>query len=384
MKIGIVTFWDTQDNYGQLLQCYALQTYLKILGHKPFLIRYSPKQEFTLLKLKSFLISKIRHWIAALSRFLNRQSREENLKLSYTTIVTRGFDTFLADNLEMTPTIYKNIKELRMNPPQADLYIAGSDQIWHYSLNIKNAAGWYLQFGSTKTKRCSYAASMSREIDPSEIKCFVKYLKKFDAISVREKTLKNLCDSVGLLGTEIVVDPTMLLNGQLYRQLSEKRLVKDKYALIYAINVAEKDDVFGDSLIAWIERHGYSKVFISSSGYISARRLYENIPITPATIPEWLSLIDNSSMFFTTSFHGVIFSILFHKNFYWIPLKGWMAKGNNRIIELLSKLGLSDKVLDTIDKLNMDYKKIDWESCDEKMAVMRQSSYDFIKRITEE
>ena len=44
MKIAVTTFWDSNDNYGQLLQCYALQQYLKKLGHEPFLIRYKPEQ----------------------------------------------------------------------------------------------------------------------------------------------------------------------------------------------------------------------------------------------------------------------------------------------------------------------------------------------------
>ena len=43
MKIGIITFWESTDNYGQVLQAYALQTVLKNMGHEPFLIRYSLK-----------------------------------------------------------------------------------------------------------------------------------------------------------------------------------------------------------------------------------------------------------------------------------------------------------------------------------------------------
>lgn len=40
MRIGIMTFWESYDNYGQLLQCWALQQYLKSKGHSPYLIRY--------------------------------------------------------------------------------------------------------------------------------------------------------------------------------------------------------------------------------------------------------------------------------------------------------------------------------------------------------
>lgn len=32
MKIGIITFWSSKDNYGQLLQLFALQTFFRNSG----------------------------------------------------------------------------------------------------------------------------------------------------------------------------------------------------------------------------------------------------------------------------------------------------------------------------------------------------------------
>lgn len=40
MRIGILTYWTSNDNYGQLLQCYALQQVLRDMGHDPYLIRF--------------------------------------------------------------------------------------------------------------------------------------------------------------------------------------------------------------------------------------------------------------------------------------------------------------------------------------------------------
>ena len=45
MKIGIITFWQSNDNYGQALQCFALQKQLISMGHTPFLIKYTPSHK---------------------------------------------------------------------------------------------------------------------------------------------------------------------------------------------------------------------------------------------------------------------------------------------------------------------------------------------------
>jgi hypothetical protein len=126
MKIGIMTFWRSEDNYGQLLQCYALQKYLRDAGHDAYLIRYDSKNDYIKLSVwkkaikglnpvKSFgyISSKIR---APLIKKLNAE---------------RKFLDFRNIYIKQSKSIYHSYKELVENPPEADMYITGSDQVWN-------------------------------------------------------------------------------------------------------------------------------------------------------------------------------------------------------------------------------------------------------------
>ena len=128
MRIGIVTFWQSGDNYGQQLQCWALQRYLKGIGHEPFLIRYLYKEPLwrKCLKLmaKTVLVYPLlRWWRHREVRRMEAVNRVKNKE--------RRFEEFRKSHIYQTQRIYGSLKELRKDPPTADLYITGSDQVWH-------------------------------------------------------------------------------------------------------------------------------------------------------------------------------------------------------------------------------------------------------------
>ena len=142
MKIGIITNWCSLDNYGQQLQCWALQRYLKRLGHEPYLIKYLPQSPqwkkrvtyiwnrlFTSPQKKKAQLEEALVWI---------KNAEDNKQ--------RKFEDFRKKNINSTDITYYNISELRANPPIADMYITGSDQVWNDSLKNPNTAGYYLDF----------------------------------------------------------------------------------------------------------------------------------------------------------------------------------------------------------------------------------------------
>ena len=135
MKLGILTFWKTEDNYGQLLQCYALQTYLQSLGHETFLVRttngrdYSPtfKQQlmekarivYRLLPYPFYLVKRVIS--SAFYVFTHGSFRKRTVDL--------GFEQFRQEYLNCTK-VY-TLEELQNDPPVADIFVVGSDQIWN-------------------------------------------------------------------------------------------------------------------------------------------------------------------------------------------------------------------------------------------------------------
>lgn len=381
MRIGIVTYWSSSDNYGQQLQCFALQKYLIGLGHDTYLIKYMPTNHIPLWRR---IARSIKYRLLVSSE---QKEKDKKLKLicerNKLLNCRRGFKEFRDKYIKSTEIVYRNIKELRNNPPDADIYICGSDQVWNNSLKDPDTAGWFLDFGKPTAKRMSYAASIGRDIDSSEINRFTKYLKNFNAISVREQKAYALCHQLGFDKSIIAIDPTLLLNSSAYDSIeidSNGTDVAGKpYVFIYTLNIRTAEEIYWDDFQKIIAKDGLQIRSVSSSGYLPARELLPGVQNEQATIPEWLSLIKHSEYVITTSFHGVVFCLLYHKPFYAVLLNNEYSKGNDRIISLLEFLHLSNLIVSNSESLKqINFENIDWIDIDAMIALLRQKSTHFI------
>lgn len=381
MRIGIVTYWSSSDNYGQQLQCFALQKYLIGLGHDTYLIKYMPTNHIPLWRR---IARSIKYRLLVSSE---QKEKDKKLKLicerNNLLNCRRGFKKFRDKYIKSTEIVYRNIKELRNNPPDADIYICGSDQVWNNSLKDPDTAGWFLDFGKPTAKRISYAASIGRDIDSSEINRFTKYLKNFNAISVREQKAYALCHQLGFDKSIIAIDPTLLLNSSAYDSIeidSNGTDVAGKpYVFIYTLNIRTAEEIYWDDFQKIIAKDGLQIRSVSSSGYLPARELLPGVQNEQATIPEWLSLIKHSEYVITTSFHGVVFCLLYHKPFYAVLLNNEYSKGNDRIISLLEFLHLSNLIVSNSESLKqINFENIDWIDIDAMIALLRQKSTHFI------
>lgn len=380
MKIGITTCWQSSDNYGQQLQCWALQRYLEHNGHEPFLIRYSP------VGARVGLVRRV--WNALKYRMYTpkdeiRRTREnavlyrENAALDK----QRMFEAFRSQHLRSTPVIYHSVEELRAQTPEADAYITGSDQVWHDAYDNPNIAGWFLDFGNNKVKRISYAASIGRELSADDRQKLYGYLQRFDHISVREESTLELCRHLGVENVSMAIDPTMLLGVSDYEAIEADNSKSDSssYAFVYLINVQDEKDAYLDIISQTLEKQGMEMKVVASSGYLPARPCVCGQPIIRATIPEWLSLVKNANVVLTTSFHGVVFSLLYHKPFYAILLADEFAKANDRIFTLLNRLGLSHRIIGNVqDAERLSQEPIAWDEVDRRLDEYRQQSIKFL------
>jgi hypothetical protein len=162
MKIGIMTFWWSDDNYGQILQCYALQKYLRDAGHDAYLIRYDPRGDY-----EKKLWDKVIRALNPIELFFYLQRRIRNKKIIKKNKL-RKFNEFRDKYIRQSERIYYHYNDLVPDPPEADVYIAGSDQIWNiFSLPIqqvkKRLRAYFLDFGKPDIKRIAYAASFGKE-----------------------------------------------------------------------------------------------------------------------------------------------------------------------------------------------------------------------------
>lgn len=385
MKIGIITYWNSDDNYGQQLQCYALQTYLHLLGHNAFLIRYAPSPEklsFITKIFRKLSIRTLKNFFSYSHRQIKRQEiylKGINSKLNK----QRGFEEFRNKYLQVSTEIYYSIEELRICPPQADIYICGSDQIWNNSLMESNSAAWFLDFGAKEVKRISYAASIGRTFTVKELNVFRRFLFAFDAISVREQSSKKLCQQMGFEDVTVTLDPTLLLSMSQYESLiaKEEKDKKHDYLFMYVLNVATQAEIYWDVIQQYLKKKTLDFHIVCSSGYMQARELIKEYKNEQVTISQWLSYIKNAQCVITTSFHGVVFCIKMHTPFLAILLTNRYANGNTRIISLLHSVGLENRIYnsanDILEQMNCP---IDWIQVDIKLKELQHISFDFIKK----
>lgn len=302
MIIKTITCHDVY-NSGASLQAYALASYLHILGHEVEIIDYRPgylSNHFPLLGVSNPEYDKpfVREAYQLLKlpgRIKERHSRRK-----------QEFDRFTREFLPLTPRQYFSNEELTGNPPVADLYIAGSDQIWNsYYQNGKDPA-FYLQFAPVQTIKASYAASFSTDTIKPEWKDKVtEWIQNMDYISVRESSALALLYSIGIHDAALVLDPVFLLSAEMWKQIEKPLDLSDSYILIY--------DFDNNPLICRLaheiaDRHGW-KVYSVLQSKVSDRSFHEEGPLA------FLWLIDHAEFVISNSFHATAFSIIFHKQF---------------------------------------------------------------------
>lgn len=378
MKIGIITFWQSNDNYGQVLQCFSLQQQLIKLGHKPFLIKYVPLQKTVQTSIAEKLWKLIQVYPIFLK--LRKMQKAKQAKAFALKNRQRKFDEFRVKHIITNGVIYHGLSDIQNNPPDSDCYICGSDQVWSMLLDNDENQAFYLNFGDKDTKRIAYAASFGRDVYPMELNGKLhNMLVKFDAVSVREKSGIGICKKVGIQAVD-VLDPTLLLSMKEYVQIIEKPSVREKYFYTYFLNITSEKDLYWEALLDYANQHGFKSISTTSSGYFIGKEICSNTEYVYATIPQWLGYIQNAEFVATTSFHGVAFCLIMHTNFIYFPLKGVHSRANSRVISLLDYLGLHEKIFDG----NMTIKQciehpIDWNKIEAKLNVKKNASISFLE-----
>lgn len=366
MKIGIFTFWTSYDNYGQVLQSYALQNYLNNQLHlNAEIIRFYAKKPSWKIRIKRFA-KEIIISFPFVKRFITRYSKDK-----------RNFQVFKDTNIRYSAKISYGKKQLNKNSKKYDVLITGSDQVWSMMLDDTENSVYYLDFGSDSQIRISYAASFGAQEYPHHLQDNLKrQLKRLNAVSVREFDGTKICEHCGIKAIH-VLDPTFLLGKDDYSVFITKPSIPP-YTYLYILNIEKPEDIYWNEWKVCLMDDTF--LCTTSSGYTNNIVSLDCVNVEDCSIEKWLSNIAYANRIVTTSFHGVVFSIIFEKDFIYLPLKKHHISSNNRAIDLLSKLGLEDRVLYTSDEIsNLTKKHIDYSSVLPKLMDLRQHSISFLK-----
>lgn len=375
MKIGIMTFWESINNYGQILQLFAMQSYLTKIGHSPFLIPYHrvpPPVKMSLFT-RLFRLNPISSY---------RRKRYERIKvLSEVQDLKRQFSQFKKQFINFGQEEYYSLSDLIARPPIADVYVTGSDQVWNNSFQV-SAEAFLLGFGDSRIKRVAFAASFGkRKLDTTTEKLFKKYIHKFSAVGIREKSGLEICNTLGYRNAKWVLDPTFLFTKSEWEELLGINFVR---------NVSSPKTVFiytlGNSEI--VEKELFINYAKSLEGFVTLHATANNDSsgsLFP-TIPEWVSYIGSSELVITTSFHGMVFCLINNTKFIILPNTGAAEGMNERIDSLLSLLGLEHHKMTRFDKEHADSilrNEVDWAEINRKISDFRQESMKFLAEALE-
>lgn len=363
MKIGVLSSFGyicNVNNYGSLLQYFALQTYLVRNGHEVYWIRFK----------------KDKNNQSVISKYIRKIIFNSNFEILTKHFNKKDFNSFIEKYINLSDYEYKSYCKIKKNPPKADIYIVGSDQIWNgYSSDR------YLMFIPHDKPKISYAVSFGK----STIKRYLKplmwyYLKDFKAISVREKAGIEICNSVGRKDAKYVIDPTFLLTKKDYMEFINNEKIKSEkehYIFSYFVNP------FNNNIFPYIRDCNNLKEQTHCRMLLTAIQGAENAfnkedIINPSPL-KWIELIANADYVLTNSFHGMVFSIILRKQFLVMPQKGAGEEQNNRQLDLLSTLELNERIYNNkISILEQIEKPINWRRVEFKINQFVNISKDFL------
>lgn len=361
MKIKTITCHDVY-NVGASLQAYALSEYLRQQGHDVKIIDYKPnylskRYNFKAVDNPKFEKSFFLKTIYLILKFPKRLHELPGKK---------NFDKFRKTYLHLTER-YNSLDELKKKPPLADLYIAGSDQIWNTLFHNGKDGAFYLEFVPKGAKKASYAASFAtEEIVPGwemQVKC---WLKNLDKISVREKSSIALLKKLGIEGCA-VLDPAFLLIEDQWKQLI-KCTEAPEGVFVY--------DFDHNEFMKKISILAKEKTNSSIISFFPVEYADENLQY-PGPL-EFLQTIYNSKIVISNSFHATVFSLIFHKEFFVVKRN---ENINLRMMDLLKLVGLEDRMVSTEKEFEL-VKPIDWGKVDYVLKEERDKSIEYLMEIT--
>lgn len=359
MKLCTITCHDVY-NVGASLQAYALQTYLRSLGHDVRIIDYkpdylsqhyrldtvgNPKYDRPLLR-QAYLLAKLPGRLRALPR-------------------KAAFDDFTAKYLTLTKR-YASNEDLTADPPEADVYFAGSDQIWNPLFPNGRDPAFYLDFVQ-QGLRASYAASFAVDAFPQALRdVTARYLRRFAYLSVREASGLAILRSLGIRNAETVLDPVFLLDKAHWGSMARLPAnVETPYLLVYDFDHSPAVRVLAERIA---REHGSKIYSIFDLPY--AQRCF-----TLSGPQEFLGLVQQASFVLSNSFHATAFSVIFEKAFAVVERK---EKINTRMRDFTALLGIPERMLSVGASLPPD---IDWNSVHRRLEAEITRSKAYIDRV---
>lgn len=368
MKAAIVTFVRAY-NYGATLQCYALSKKLRDLSVDVEVLDYSPQyfgDSYNLAYLGHLRLlpyRPLKNWweLTPLRGIIKKRNR--------------GFESFIKDNIPLSPRQYRTIDEINAQFLPYDMYISGSDQVWS-SICVPFDPVYFLQFASASPeKRYSYAASFGMNTVPEKYESqYKERLSHWTGYCVREASAATLLKS--LIGVEAAqcCDPTLLLTKTEWEAVASPKKSQPPYILVYTVNKSKKLLEYAAKLSREKNLPVYvTATYMTHQCLLGQEEMVYGFRMCPSTSPgEWIQMFFSAEYVLTDSFHGTVFSLIGHKKLLVV-----CDKPNIRSRELLETVGLSSHYdPDTIAPIDTIPH---WDTVDSMFSQFRNASIEYLQ-----
>ncbi|MDY6893993.1 MAG: polysaccharide pyruvyl transferase family protein [Thermotogota bacterium] len=323
-KIGILNFHFGNKNYGAVLQAAALQYFLKKNGYVPQNIDFQPDGSFDNIFLDQ--LRNLKLWVKSLDK-----KKKNSTKI----ISSNAFDLFRKKWITVTEESFFKPSQLYKTDFNYYAYIVGSDQVWRNEYTGRAIASYFFSFvKSQEPKRVAYAASFGVDqwelpIKHKKTKKIVELIKQFDFVSVRERSGVEICKSTFGVNSELVIDPTLLVDSSFFDEIAEDSKFKtdSDYIALYKL---DQDDEFLKYLNIVKEETDLEVIDIYKTETASE--------ICYTLVGDWVAMIRGAKMVVTDSFHCCCLAVIYNKPFIFYPPKH--NRGMTRIYNLFDMLCL--------------------------------------------
>ena len=358
MKIGIITIHNS-PNYGACLQSFALYKFLEQHGysteiidlHRPYYDDYvfSKKYKPYSHNVKS-VKRKLFDW---LKKNLMSERDIPQIKDKETNIISESkFHDFNSQIRLSKP--FRSIDELYRNPPEYDVYITGSDQVWNPTQNYCLEPYFLTFVKNEKALKISYASSIGIEqLLHKEKKDFKRWLSSYNSISVREKTAQRVLSEFVNKNIKVVADPTFLLELDYWKNIAQQaNLTEKKYILLFSLSINKEMIDYAMTL----SKESGKELIVLHQKLTKEYAKGKFHVVNNAGPIEFLGYIANADFVLTDSFHCTVFSLILGVDNFYTYISPFNNRGS-RIVDLLTKFEMNNHILD--GELNKSYQELD-------------------------
>jgi len=391
-KLAILTL--VIDNYGTKLQSYALCKVIESFNLvEPEVCNLQETWQGGTVR-----ISKIGHLLNVLKTYELKSFKkildfirwryqymiimgDERLK----SIVKRKKELFVEfdSKIPYTKTEYSHDDVRAGKLSDFDIVLTGSDQVWN-GPRVGCLDVFMCDFLHQKRSALSYAASFAMDSIPKNMfDEYVKYIQNMKTLLVRETSGVEMCHLLGRDDAKCTLDPTLLLEGKDYDGLDKlpngMHGIKD-YILVYSLTASMK--IFEEtSKLA--KRYNCKMVMLKGEPHPPLPSSFNNsidlIEVGPA---EFLGLVKNAKCVVTSSYHALLFSLIFHTNFY--VYMDNASSSNSRLLSTLSMFGLEKQLYYETSSLPKTLPSIDYNAVDSILKVKRNESIELLRKSIED